>query len=173
MSTHQERIPNTRRRMQQGLMLMECVVYLGVWSVLASVGFALFYQVYTQSKHLTRGVEDVAQALKAGERWRGEVRASSVVPHQDRLPGAIGWDFTLENDAGRIVYRFTGTNVLRSTAADPQWREVLGRVKASVIERDETPQSVSWRWELELAPRSRRVSVEPRFTFQAVSRVQK
>jgi len=171
MRTHQDSIENKRHR-TQAFMLMECLVYLGVWLVVASVGFALFYQVYTQSKYLTRGIDDVAQTLRAGEQWRAEVRQSTVAPHWEPQSTGTGWDFTLENDGGRIIYRFTGTNVLRSTTTDPHWREVLGRVKASAIERDETPHTLSWRWELELAPRAQRAKVEPRLTFQAVPRVQ-
>jgi hypothetical protein len=155
-----------------GLVLMECLVYLSVWLVVAGVGFSLFYQVYIQSKHFSRGADDIVRTLKTGERWRAEVRQSRVAPSWEPRVEGVGWDFRVESDAGWVVYRFTGTNVLRSTAADPRWREVLGGVKSSAIEQDESRHALSWRWELELNPRTHRAKVEPRFTFQAVPRVQ-
>ena len=76
---------------RRGILLMECLAYMGLW--LAVVGLALhfFYRAYTQSKHLTRNADDIVRVLKAGERWRVEVRGSSLPPRWEAVSAHRNW----------------------------------------------------------------------------------
>jgi hypothetical protein len=153
----------------RGLLLMECLVYLSLWFVIVGVGFGLFYQVYSQAKHLARTADDIGRVLKAGERWRQEVRASELAPRWQSTESGVGDELLLGGETTWVAYRCTTTNLLRRTAADPEWREFLGGLKACALHCDERGPVVSWRWEIEIQARVPRPSIRPRFTFQAVS----
>lgn len=159
------------RQARGGLMLMECLVYLSVWFVIVSVGFGLFYQAYSKSKQLSRNARDIVQTLQTGERWRAEVRATALPPRWvTRAEGEEDLDFVLGGEDSWIAYRATGSNILRRTAVDPRWQEVLRGVASSAMVREERAGVVSWRWELEIKPYVLKSQVRPRFSFQAVPR---
>ena len=62
---------------QQGIMLVDCLVYLAIWVVVVGLAFSAFYRCLSYSKNLARNGDDIARALKAGERWREDVRAAT------------------------------------------------------------------------------------------------
>jgi hypothetical protein len=143
--------------------LLECLVYIGLWLLIVSFGFSLFYQAYTRSKRLVRSTDDLIQVLKAGESWRADLRSargpvSVEGPHRLRIPRG--------DDA--IQYAFTGSNVVRRASAAAPWVEVAGRVRSSAMQAEERRGVVAWRWEVELIPRDDSAPVRPVFTFLAV-----
>jgi len=84
----------TRRR-EAGVLLVECLIYLSVWSVLLGLSFAAFYRVWDNATRLRRSAADIARVLQAGERWRdGSLRpafedwvgAGAILSH---LPGML------------------------------------------------------------------------------------
>ena len=58
-------------------MLVDCLVYLAIWVVVVGLAFSAFYRCMSYSKNLARNADDIARALKAGERWREDVRAAA------------------------------------------------------------------------------------------------
>src|SRR5213593_4873328 len=64
-------------QLQQGIMLVDCLVYLAIWTVVVGLAFSAFFRCMSYSKNLARNADDIARALKAGERWRQDVRAAS------------------------------------------------------------------------------------------------
>jgi hypothetical protein len=146
------------------------MVYMAVWSLVVGLALATFYRVWDNSRSLTRYTEDVARALKAGERWRAEIRQASG-PIQ--LVGEAGMDtpaLHIPGAGGEIVYACTATNLLRRVGEAGPWTVALPAVKASRMVADTRASVTAWRWELELAPTPKRPSrLRSLFTFQAVS----
>jgi len=158
-------------RHRQGILLMECLAYMSLWLIVVGVALQFFYQAYTQSKHLVRNADDIVRVLKAGERWRTDVRSSSLAPRWEPRENEAGRDLVLGAASDWVAYRCTTTNVLRRSAGEPRWKEVFGGLQVGAFHRDERGSVVSWRWELELRPRVQKPGIRPRFTFQAVPSV--
>ena len=156
-------------RRQQGIMLVDCLVYLAIWSVVVGLAFSAFFRSMSYSKNLARNSDDIARALKAGERWREDVRAATgpfklVVGE----PG-VGQALHIPQKTGEVIYRFIDGAVLRQTGTNAPWIPALSGVKSSRMEKDERQRVVSWRWEVELRNKQKVARVRPRFTFQAVA----
>ena len=62
----------SRARACAGILLVECLVYLGVFAVLIGIGYGTFYMCWDYSKALCYATDDIASALRAGERWRAD-----------------------------------------------------------------------------------------------------
>jgi hypothetical protein len=151
-----------------GLVLIECLAYLGLWLLLASLGFTLFYRTMSQHRDLQRATEDILRTVRAGEQWRHDLRQAARPPVWAPLdePGAT--ELHLPGATTLVAYRSTPTNVLRRTLPEGNWVEVLRGIRSSRMIREDRDGVVAWRWEIELKTRARAPVVEPRFTFQAV-----
>ncbi len=154
---------------ESGILLVECLVYMAVWSVVVGLALATFYHAWDNSRSLARYSEDVASALKAGERWRAEVREATAPLRLVQEPGVPIQALHIPQPSGDIVYCCTGTNLLRRVGENGPWRVILPAVKASCMAPDSRGSLVSWRWELELVSSPKRQTrLRPLFTFQAV-----
>jgi hypothetical protein len=155
-----------RRAGKRAMMLIECLVYMGALVALLGVGYAVFYYSFENSFALRRSTDDIAKALKAGERWRADVRSAG---NQVRFEGTPeNRILRLRGQRGEVAYQFSTNSVLRRVGSGP-WTCVLERVKSSAMESEARPSVTAWRWELELQPRSKKpVRVRPLFTFIAV-----
>jgi hypothetical protein len=148
-----------------GYTLVEALVYISVLAVLIGISYAAFYRCFDSSLTLRRNVDDIGNALRAGETWRADVRASGEITFESsgaerilHLPGA----------RGDIAYQFAGNSLLRRTGSSP-WKPVLEHVKASSFAPDPRQRVTAWRWELELQTRPGKTpKVLPRFSFTAV-----
>jgi len=154
---------------QQGIMLVDCLVYLAIWTVVVGLAFSAFYRCMSYSKNLARNADDIARALKAGERWRQDVRAASG-PFK-----LVAWEAVVEQalhipqKTNEVIYLFIDGAVLRQGGTNAPWIPVLSGVKSSRMEQDERERLVSWRWEVELKSKQKVARVRPLFTFQAVA----
>ena len=157
----------------QGIMLIDCLVYLAIWSVVVGLAFSAFFRSMSYSKNLARNADDIARALKAGERWREDVRAATgpfkLVTGQASVEQALH----IPQKTGEVIYRFIDGAVLRQTGTNAPWIPALSGVKSSRMEKDERQRVVSWRWEVELKNKQKVARVRPLFTFQAVAPEQK
>ncbi len=158
----------TRRR-EAGVLLVECLIYLSVWSVLLGLSFAAFYRVWDNATRLRRSAADIARVLQAGERWREDVRQATGPLQLVSTEQSVEQALHVPQASGEVVYYFTGTNVLRRGAGDMPFVETLGGVKASRLKRDALEPVVAWRWEVELKAGKTKPVVRPLFTFQAVA----
>ena len=147
-------------------MIIECLVYGFVLLILLGVGYAAYYRCLENSVRLRRNVDDVANALHAGERWRADVRAASGPIRFESAD--TGQMLRLTGLHGEVAYQFTTNAVLRRVG-NGTWTCLLKQVQSSTMEADPRPNVTAWRWELELRPRSKKPArVRPLFTFLAV-----
>jgi len=152
------------------MLLVECLVYLAVWFVVTGLALATFYRAWENSRSLTRYTEDMARALKTGERWRAEVRQATGPLKLVTEPGIADQALHIPSAGGEIVYFCTGTNLLRRVGEEGPWTVLLPAVKTSRMLPDAHGPITSWRWELELASSPKRQTrLRPLFSFQAVS----
>lgn len=154
------------RRSQRGILLPEVLVYMSAILVVTALAGAAFYKALDFSKHLHRVAGDITTCIAAGERWRSEIRATTNAV----LSEAVGSTrmLLIPGADGPVVYRFGEGKLERATAMDGPWVPVMEKVRRCEFHRDEKGGVVSWRWELELAPRRSTATIAPMFTFQAV-----
>jgi hypothetical protein len=153
----------------RGYMLMECLVYIGLVSVVLGAGYAALYHCIDNALVLRRNADDIAAALQAGERWRADFRQATGPSHQET--SSEGDTLFLQGQRGEIAYRFSGHALLRRVG-DGVWTTLLERVRSSTMTREGRPNVTAWRWELELQPRTKgsikESRVRPLFSFLAV-----
>jgi len=161
--------PVASRFRESGILLVECLVYMAVWSVVVGLALATFYRAWDNSRSLARYTEDMARALKAGERWRAEIRQATGPLKLVEEAGVADQALHIPQAGGEIVYFCTGTNLLRRVGEEGSWTVLLPAMKTSRMLLDTRGSVTSWRWELELASSPKRQTrIRPLFTFQAV-----
>jgi Tfp pilus assembly protein FimT len=155
----------SRTRRPAGVMLVECMVYLSVFAILLGGATAAFYFCWDHTQAVIYATDDIASALRAGERWRADVRAAT---------GKISVETTATGEVVRIpgtekdiVYRFESGEVHRQIASDNFPQLLLSKVKTSQMKMDERGEVTAWRWELELAERRKEAHLPLLFTFEA------
>src|SRR5439155_6455149 len=94
-------------------MLEECLVYLAVSSLLLGLALAAFYRVMENATGVRRNAADIARVLRAGERWREDIRRASGPLKLVTVEGAVEQAVHVPQSGGEVIYLFTGTNVLR------------------------------------------------------------
>ena len=83
---------------EPAILLMECLVYIAVFAVILGLGLATFYRLLGQLEGVDYATDDIAAALRAGERWRADIR------------GATGKITVETNAAGELLRIPRGTN---------------------------------------------------------------
>lgn len=153
-----------KARPAAGILLIECLVYMAVFAVLTGVGMATFYFCWNTTQGVVRETDDIGAALRAGERWRADVRhaqgniavASSADGQTLRIPGS----------QGAVIYHFEAGKIRREAPRlAPQW--VLSKVKASEMTHELRGGVGAWRWELELSELRSNMHLPLVFTFEA------
>jgi Tfp pilus assembly protein PilE len=146
---------------QQGMMLIECLVYLALLVVVLDLAFAAYHRCAENSKCLNNNVDDVVRALQAGERWRDDIRAATAIePSEDSL--------RLVQSNATVDYMFDGNAVWRRAKAGAPLARFLTAVKSSRMETDARREVTAWRWKVELLTRGAPERFRPFFTFEAV-----
>lgn len=158
-----------RNNTADGYFLDEALIYIGALLVLMTVGYLALYHCLDNSVALRRSADDIARAMQAGERWRGDVRLANRAVRLET--GAEIGTLVLEGKHQRVAYRYAEGAVYRRVGDGP-WTKFLERVKASEMQPDALSHVTAWRWEVELQPRTT-ASVKPGrfrplFTFLAV-----
>lgn len=150
----------------RGVMLIECLVYMAVFTVLLGISSLAFYKCFDNMRSLQRNADDIARALHAGELWRDDIRSATgpirVVQSSQTIE--------IPHAHGEIAYEFTGAQVLRKTDTHTAWTVLLSKVQHSQMTGEKRKYVWAWRWELELKASSpANIHVHPLFTFLAVS----
>lgn len=160
--------PGLRRR--DGVMLVECLLYLALFTLIVGLAFSSFYRTLENSTALERNAAAIARTWRTGERWRDDVRLA-VGPLRTTTNGA---ELTLRipRAGGEVSYVFGEGTVFREETPGGRREEVLANVKVSEFHRDLYRHATAWRWELELQGRQKVARVRPLFTFQAVARTE-
>ncbi len=160
---------SARHSLQHGVMLVDCLVYLAIWAVVVGLAFSAFYRCFSYSKNLARNADDIARALKAGERWRDDVRAATGPFKLVTWEASVAEALHIPQKSGEVIYLFMDGAVLRQGGTNTPWIPALSGVRSSRMEKDERRCVVSWRWEVELKNKQKVARVRPLFTFQAVA----
>ena len=150
-----------------GITLIECLVYVAVFSILLGLGTAAFFFCWDHTKAVAYATSDIESALRAGEHWRADIRAAT---------GTISVETTTTGQFVNIPEG--GTDVCYRLAAGELWRQaspqagsqlLLATIKSSKMQPDRRGQVTAWRWELELTERRHETHLPLVFTFESVS----
>ena len=152
-------------RRHSGVMLIECMVYVSVFAILLGIGTAAFYFCWDHSRALIYATNDIAAALRAGERWRADVRGATGIISVTNT--ASGETVQIPQAENKICYRFENGGLRREILPANISRLVLPKVKTSEMTTEPRGGVIAWRWELELAPRRKETVLPLRFTFAA------
>ncbi len=148
-------------RQRGGWSLIEMLVYITVFAGLSFGAYRALFETITHSRRLQQNTEAIITAVRAGERWRADVRhavrpitwnnGSLVIPQRD----------------GEIIYRLAENTLWRTVAGKEA--PLLRQVQQSRMAPDQRTHVTAWRWELELLPPTNRpTKIVPLFTFLAV-----
>jgi hypothetical protein len=156
------------RRHVAGVSLIECLVYIAVFAILLGVGFGAFYFCWDHTRAVIFATDDVSSALRAGERWRADVRgATGKISVETTAAGEV---VRIPESEMEIVYRFESGGLRRENSALKNSQLLLPKVKASEMKAETRAGVSAWRWELELTPRRTETRLALRFTFEAAQR---
>src|ERR1035437_4380458 len=147
------KLPRTISKMRRaaGIMLTECLVYLAVFAILTGIGTAAFYFCWDHTRAVIYATDDIASALRAGERWRADVRgATGKISVETTATGEL---VRIPETEKEIVYRFESGEVRREISTLRNSQLLLPKVKISQMKADARGTVSAWRWELELTPR--------------------
>jgi hypothetical protein len=148
-----------------GYLLEECLVYLGVFTVVLGLGLGAFCVCWDYSKALHGAADDITAALRAGERWRADIRkATGKITVETTTHGQV---LRIPQGRNKLLYRFNAGEVRRQVAAGDFSELMLPRVKASQMLKETRGPVTAWRWEVELTPRRKETRLPWQFTFEA------
>jgi hypothetical protein len=153
---------------ESGYLLTEALVYIGLVVLVLGLAFACMYRCVDNSVVLCRNTEDVTATMRAGERWRADIRSAHALI---KLEGEELQTLRLPTERGTISYLFSSNTVYRSVNNGPLL-QLLANVKSSRMQMDPRQNVTAWRWDVELLPRVKGYNkagrVRPLFTFIAV-----
>lgn len=155
-----------KRRRQSGIMLVDCMVYLATFFVVATLAFAALHRAWAAHRSIKRSAEDIAAAVRAGEQWRADLRGASGPLEVSDQAGAT-W-LRVPHGDGLIVYAFYQSTIYRFTSDRPNPVPLIQHVAESDMAPDRRGDVTPWRWELELKPSHAKARLRPLFTFLAV-----
>jgi hypothetical protein len=147
---------------RRGIMMIEAMVYIALVGVILVLAAAVFDKGMRESAGVQRNVADIERALKAGERWRADVRAATaaIEVSEERM--------VIPQKNGSVVYEM-GTNQVRRVEGEKRVEVFLANVQGSKMIEERRGKAVGWRWELELERRRKEARVRPLFTFMAAT----
>jgi hypothetical protein len=154
-----------RARASSGALLVECLVYIGIFALILGLAMVTFYLCWDNSEALLYATDDISAALRAGERWRADVRSATggitVETNADyeqlRIPSGTN----------EILYRFSAGEVRRQLGPAGYSEPLLSTVQTSQMIVDTRGPVKAWRWELEMKLRRKETHLPLLFTFEA------
>lgn len=154
------------RHAERGILLIECLIYLGVVLVVIGAALAAFYNALDHSKRLRSNAEDMTRALRVGEQWRADVRSAAGAIRVERGQGGIA--FCIPSGDQEVAYIFSTNQIVRIKSKDGLSEPLLTGIKRCAFHQDNWGTVTAWRWELEFASVMKAVRETPAFTFIAV-----
>jgi hypothetical protein len=156
-------------RIRAGSLLIESLVYISVFAVILGLGIGAFYVCWDHSKALHYAVDDITAALRAGERWRADVRLATGAITGNTT--ADGGRVCIPHGTNKIIYRFSSGEIRRQVATSDFSELLLAKVKASEMVKETRGPVTAWRWELELYPHRKETRLPLAFTFEAAAQM--
>jgi hypothetical protein len=158
----------SKTRSRNGILLTECLVYLVVFAILTSIGFASFYLCWDQSRALIYATDDISKALRAGERWRADVRAATGNISSEVTEG--GELLRIPHGKEQVFYSYHNGGVWRKNSAVGVSEPVFAKTESSKMVADSRAGVTAWRWELVLPERRPEAQLPLLFTFEAAQK---
>jgi hypothetical protein len=155
------------RRHELGIMLLEAIVYVSVLALILGLSLATFYTANANYRDLSRNADDITRTLKAGERWRADVRGASGPPRLDVGASVTNAVLSLPSGTNEIVYTLRDGELTRRGAGETNRAPFLSGLARSEFICDARSNVTVWRWEVELEGRQKVARSRPLFTFQA------
>lgn len=159
------------RRKNSAILLLECLVYIAVLSVVLGLAIMLFHRSFNHSRRLQKNLGQISSVLKAGEDWREDIRATTnaaLLPANE--PSARSWK--IETTKGPIIYQLRSDDTLwRREENKDRELLMLRQVKELSWSQESRGPLLIHRWELELRSDREDRRFRPLFTFQAVGGV--
>ena len=154
-------------RAQAGVLLVECVVYIGLFAIVLGMALASFFLCWDNSKAFLYATDDIGAALRAGERWRADVRsATGKITVETTSQGAL---LRIPHGKNTILYRFGANEIRRQLASSNFSESLLTTVQASQMVSERRGPVNAWRWELGLKVRPKEAHLPLSFTFEAAA----
>jgi hypothetical protein len=144
--------------------LVECLLYIAVFFVVLGLALGAYYQMDEQSRGFARNSSDLVQTMRAGERWRADVRLATAPPLLDDT-GVL----RIAQKEGQVRYSFRDETVWRQAPGEKTPMAVLQNVKGSAMAVETRSHAKAWRWEIELQTKRTNATLRPLFTFLAAS----
>lgn len=160
--------PISFARVRTGYLLLECLVYIAVFAIITGFGLATFYLCWDNSKALRYTTDDIVAALRAGERWRADIRgATGTITVEHTAAGEL---LRIPSGTNEIRYRFTAGEIRRQSGSSVFAESRLTAVGTSQMVMDRRGPVNAWRWELELEPHRGITQVPLQFSFEAATK---
>lgn len=163
-------LSESSRRSAAGIMLIECLMYIAVFSVVLVTALSAFYYCWDNSHAYIGTTDDIAAVLRAGENWRADVRAARGEIVQSQT--AVGEDIIIPTATRTITYHLGTDRIAREVSGRAGSvavnQMVLERVKFSHVYPDPRGSLVAWRWEVQMQPRRKQITLPLQFNFTAV-----
>lgn len=158
--------PPAPRRSRAAIGLVECLVYLAVFVVIAFLAFNSFFRLVGASTGMRRNADDIVAAMQAGERWRADVRELARAPEFAERDGVALT--LLPHTNATVAYFFASNTVWRAANINRPPVPLLRRVRASRMVEETRPPVTAWKWDVELITVNKNARTRPVFTFLAV-----
>lgn len=145
---------------RRAIVLVDALAYIALLGVVLILASEVFDKGMRESTAFQRNVADIERALKAGERWRADVRAATgqIEVRESRM--------VIPQNSGPIIYEM-GTNQVTRLAGNHRSEVFLKGIKEAKVIMERRGRATGWRWELELEHRRKEARVRPMFTFMA------
>ena len=161
-------LPISRVRARTGVLLMECLVYIGLLVIILNLAMVSFYLCWDNSKALTYATDDIASALRAGERWRADVRSATGKITVETTPQ--GENLRIPRGKSVVLYSFSAGEIHRRLASSNFSESLLTTVRASQMVSDSRGAVNAWKWELQLKSRRKETHLPMLFTFEVAAK---
>lgn len=158
--------PKLRISRRRGMMLVECLIYLAVSSILVSLGIALYLRCLDSATNLEHNTDDIAGTLSVGERWRADLREATAPP---QVLNANSPEMVIPQTNGKVVYRYADGIIWRYDSASARWSRLLDRVASANWNAEARTRVTAWHLDIEMKTKKRQVRVRPLFSFIGVA----
>ena len=160
--------PISRTRVPAGVLLLECLVYIALFAVILNLALVTFYLCWDNSKALTYATDDIASALRAGERWRADVRSATGKITIETT--SQGENLQIPHGKSVVLYSFSAGEIHRQLASSSFSESLLTTVQTSQMVSDSRGAVNAWKWELQLKSRRKETHLPLLFTFEAAAK---
>ena len=157
-----------RQLRKQGIVLVECMVYLAVVMVILGLALNVYLKLLGFHRDLERNSNDIARTTKAGEIWRTDVRSATGPIQIEKKTDELL--LTIPNEQGSTDYTFRDGSLWRQESGEPAPRPFLTQLATCKFTQESRTYVDAWSWDVTLKTKKKTVRIEPQFSFLAVPR---